>query len=241
MKQEISIGIVEDELLIAEKINMILSDIGYTVFEPASSYKEALSLIEKEKPDLLILDINLGEDKDGIDIAQKINTTYFLPFIFLTANSDRATLERAKSVRPYAYLVKPFTKEELFTAIEIAVNNFNAFKALPDTGPGPDYVFIRDGHRYIKIVFSDITFIESRENYVLIHTKEKKQVSHRSTFSDFMEQLPVADFIRVHRSFAVRTNCIDHIDQNRVSIGEVEIPISQSYKEALFAHLNIRQ
>lgn len=243
MKGEISIGIVEDELLIAEKINMILSEIGYTVFEPATNYQEAIQLLESEKPDLLILDINLEEEKDGIDIARQVNSTYALPFIFLTANSDRSTIERAKTVRPYAFLVKPFTKEELFTAIEIAVNNFNTYRIVAETAPklpNNNCLFIRDNHRFIKVVFSDISFIESRENYVVIHTVEKKQLLHRSTFSDFLAQLPAGLFMRVHRSFAVQTNLIEQVEQSMVCVAGVEVPVSNSYRDNLFAYLRIK-
>ncbi len=243
MKGEISIGIVEDELLIAEKINMILSEIGYTVFEPACNYQEAIQLIENEKPDLLILDINLEEEKDGIDIARQVNSTYALPFIFLTANSDRSTIERAKTVRPYAYLVKPFTKEELFTAIEIAVNNFNAYRNVVETSPqlpNNNCLFIRDNYRFIKVVFTDISFIESRENYVVIHTVEKKQLLHRSTFADFLAQLPAGLFMRVHRSFAVQTNLIEQVEQSMVCVAGVEVPVSNSYRDNLFAYLRIK-
>jgi DNA-binding response OmpR family regulator len=120
MNHHIKIGIVEDELLIAEKVKIILTDIGYKVCEPVSNYDAALEMIKAEKPDFLLLDVNLGKEKDGIDIARVINEQFFLPFIFLTANSDKLTIDRAKEVRPYAYLVKPFTKEELFAAIEIA-------------------------------------------------------------------------------------------------------------------------
>ena len=117
MAQEIKIGIVEDELLIAEKIKMILVDIGYEVCEPVSSYNEAVEMFKIKKPDIVLLDINLGGEKDGIDIAAEINKHYHLPFIFLTANSDGATIERAKEVKPFAYLVKPFTKDELFAKL----------------------------------------------------------------------------------------------------------------------------
>jgi DNA-binding LytR/AlgR family response regulator len=243
MTQEIKIGIVEDELLIAEKIKMLLREIGYAVCNPVSSYDEAIEMIKNEKPDLVLLDINLGEEKDGIDIAQKINEDFFLPFIFLTANSDMATIERAKKVKPYAYLVKPFTKEELFTSIEIAVNNFNAAKqAVPQKKLADDKnnIFIRDNHRFIKILFQDIAYLESRENYVVIHTVDKKNITHRSTFSEFLLQLPAEKFFRVHRSYAIRTELIENIENTGVTLAGITIPLSNTYKKSLFSHLNIK-
>ena len=243
MAHEMKIAIVEDELLIAENIRMILEEIGYQSCEPVSSYEEALEMIQQQKPDLVLLDINLGADKDGIDIAKQINQQYNLPFIFLTANSDRATVEKAKQVKPYAYLVKPFTKEELFTSIEIALNNFNSSKerySPTPTGNSQQSIFIRDNHRFIKVLFRDIAYLESRENYVVIHTIDKKTITHRSTFSEFLAQLPADRFFRIHRSFAIQTELIENLEPTGVTVAGNTIPLSNTYKESLFSHLNIK-
>jgi len=243
MAHEICIAIVEDELLIAENIRMTLEDIGYRTCEPVSSYAAALETIRQQKPDLLLLDINLGGPQDGIDIAQQVNEQYHLPFIFLTANSDRITVERAKQVKPYAYLVKPFTQDELFTSIEIAMHNFNAVRqaVLPTrTGSEKDYVFIRENHKFLKVLFSDIAYLESRENYVVIHTVNKRSLICRSTFSEFLSQLPADAFLRIHRSYAIRTELIEHIENNGVTLAGTSLPLSHTYKESLFEHLRIK-
>jgi DNA-binding LytR/AlgR family response regulator len=245
MKQEIKIGIVEDELLIAEKIKMILTEIGYLVCEPVSTYETALDMIRTEKPDFLLLDVNLRKEKDGIDIAQMVNEQFSLPFIFLTANSDMATIERAKAVKPYAYLVKPFTKEELFASIEIAFTNFNSARPTPyENGSAVserNYLFVRDNHRFIKVPFNQITYIESRENYVDIHTTEKKTITIRSTFSDFLSKLPAENFFRVHRSYAIRTDLIENVGNTEVTIGGFTIPLSNNYRDDLYNSLGIQQ
>ena len=107
---KIKIGIVEDEMLIALGISEALKELGYDVTEVANSYTEALEMIVNEKPDILLLDIQLSGHKDGIDLAWKIKNDFQIPFIFLTANADLATVERAKNVSPQAYLIKPFRK-----------------------------------------------------------------------------------------------------------------------------------
>lgn len=243
MPQEIKIGIVEDELLIAEKIKMILTDIGYRVCEPVSNFKDALQLIEQQKPELVLQDINLGEEKDGIDIAKKINEQYHLPFIFLTANSDGATIERAKKVKPFAYLVKPFTKDELFASIEIAFNNFSHINLLADKPPGDrkqqDYIFIRDGHRYIKLLFENIVYIESRDNYIEINTTDKKKLITRNTLGDFLKELPAGKFYRTHRSFAINTDLINNIENTDVLVAGIKVPLSGTYRIELFQLLGI--
>jgi DNA-binding LytR/AlgR family response regulator len=243
MAHEICIAIVEDELLIAENIKMTLEDIGYRTCEPVCNYDTALQTIRQHKPDLVLLDINLGGEKDGIDIARQINEQYHLPFIFLTANSDRVTIERAKEVKPNAYLVKPFTQEELFAAIEIAVNNFNtSWQALSPkkSANQQNAFFIRENHRYLKIFFHDIAYLESRENYVVIHTVDKKSIICRSTFSEFLTQLPAEAFFRIHRSYAIRTELIEHIEHSGVALAGTTLPLSNTYKESLFEYLNIK-
>ncbi|MEO8149978.1 MAG: response regulator [Bacteroidia bacterium] len=244
MNTEIKIGIVEDELLIAEKIKTHLISMGYEVCEPVSSYEEALEMIDAEKPDMLLLDINLNNKKDGIHIAEKVNQKYKLPFIFLTANSDMETIERAKEVKPNAYLVKPYTKEELYAAIEIAFNNYSKTKSITkpsETTALKDYIFIREQHKFVKILFSEIVYAESCENYVVIHTKEKKSSIIRSTFNDFLEQLPSEKFYRTHRSFAVQLNMVDNIEPTEVVANGFKIPVSNTYRAGLFSVLGIKE
>ena len=236
------IGIVEDELLIAEKIKIILHELGYTTCEPVSGYEEAMEMVRIEKPDFLLLDINLGKEKSGIDIALYVNEHQRMPFIFLTANSDMATIESAKKANPYAYLVKPFTKEELYAAIEIAINNFKTAQqtiSRNDQSGYKKYIFLKDNYRYTKINLCEIAFIESRENYVLIHTKENKAISFRSTFNDFLLQLPSDKFIRVHRSFAIQADLIENIENTAITISGKNIPLSATYRDALYAFLGI--
>lgn len=245
MKTEIKIAIVEDELIIAEKIKHILTGIGYNVCDPVTNFDEALAMIADEKPDLLLLDINLNGIKDGIDIAQKVNEQYHIPFIFLTAYSDGATVERAKAVKPLAYLVKPFTKEELFTSIEIAFNNYRMLKNMQENNHSEtknrDFIFIRESHRFIKVAFSNIAYVESRENYVVVHSNSNKETLIRSTFSDFLAELPHDKFCRVHRSFAIQTDLIEDIEPTEIIVAGYKVPASSSYRAALFAQLGIRE
>jgi PAS domain S-box-containing protein len=117
----LKIMIVEDEVIVAKDIQRILKKLGYEAFEPFSNGKKALDAIEKLHPDLLLLDINLkGSEIDGIQVAEQVQRNYHLPFIFLTAFSDKATLDRAKQAEPYGYIIKPFEENDIRTCIEIA-------------------------------------------------------------------------------------------------------------------------
>jgi DNA-binding NarL/FixJ family response regulator len=115
--------IVEDEFIIAEKLRFILQDLEYEVIGIASKYSKALSIMEEQLPDLILIDIVLAGAKDGIELAHQINLKHKKPFIFITSHSDIDTVKRAKDVKPNGYLVKPFKKADIFTTIEIALAN----------------------------------------------------------------------------------------------------------------------
>src|SRR5436305_5809772 len=103
---KIKVGIVEDEMIIALGLIETLKGIGYEPGKPATNYTEALKMVAEEKPDILLLDIQLSGIRDGIDIATVVRKDYSIPIIFVTANTDAATIARAKEVSPDAYLVK---------------------------------------------------------------------------------------------------------------------------------------
>jgi DNA-binding LytR/AlgR family response regulator len=241
----LKIGIVEDELVIARTILNTLSELGYTHCGPAISYTEAMEMMEENKPDLLLIDIQLSGKKDGIDVAQKMNDLYHIPFIFLTANSDAETIDRVKIVKPHAYIVKPFTKEELFAAIEIAFSNFTGTRSGSKpgdsaSGPPKDFMFVKDGYVFRKIFFHEILYLESDANYVTIHLLSQKKVMIRSTLNEFIAQVDPALFIRVHRSYSVNISKIEDIFPTELSLPGVKIPISKSYRDDLFKALGIK-
>ena len=121
---ELKILIVEDEPVIAENIAMYLNNYDFTVSAIAYDDEEAISQLKHNTPDAVILDINLESPLNGIQIADYINKHYQLPFLFLTSYADRETLEQAKTVEPWGYIVKPFNEKTLLASLEIAISNF---------------------------------------------------------------------------------------------------------------------
>ncbi len=118
--------VVEDEAIVAMDIEDRLASMNYALAGRADSGEKALELIEKQHPDLVLMDIRLKGDMDGIDAAEEIRRRFHLPVIFLTAYSEDATLERAKLAEPYGYILKPFEDRELKSAIEIALYKHQA-------------------------------------------------------------------------------------------------------------------
>jgi len=112
--------IVEDEALIAEDIADLCQLNGYEVCGTAFNAAQALAMIQEHRPNLVLLDINLEDTVDGLDIAVHLRKHHTIPFIFLTSYADRDTFARAKDTAPLGYIVKPFSKDQLYTTIEIA-------------------------------------------------------------------------------------------------------------------------
>jgi two-component system response regulator HydG len=111
--------IVEDQFIEANNLRGILKAAGYHVLPLASSVPEALQVLKKERPDLVLLDIYLDGSQTGIDLALMLRA-WDIAFVYLSANSDRAILERAKATKPYGFLVKPFRKKDVLVMLEIA-------------------------------------------------------------------------------------------------------------------------
>ncbi len=112
--------IVEDERIIAEEIAEVVKIAGYKPLGPVKSYQQAVSAIEKEIPDIVILDIYLQSKKTGIDLAHYLQKRYRIPFLFLTAYSDKKTIEEVIAANPYGYIIKPFDERELLAGIDMA-------------------------------------------------------------------------------------------------------------------------
>lgn len=117
----ISILIIEDEALIAHDIARRVKNLGYDVASIKHDSDSAINYLEIHTPDLILCDINIHGPKDGIDVAEYVHDNNKTPLIFITALSDRSTLDRAKKTLPYGYIVKPFDNHDLLTAIELAL------------------------------------------------------------------------------------------------------------------------
>ncbi|MEW4923216.1 response regulator [Algibacter sp. 2305UL17-15] len=237
---KVKILVVEDEIIIADNICDSLNDLGYEALEPAINYTEAIDVIENNYPDIAILDIQLSGKKTGIDLAKKINRDYKFPFIFLTSNSDLATINEAKKVLPNAFLVKPFSKEELFSSIEVALYNFSKKTGGVDNLEViiKDALFVKDKGCFTKILFDDILYVQSAHVYAEIVLKDKSTHVVRVSLNDIINKLS-ANFVRVHRGFIVNTRYLQKINPTSLHINDTEIPIGKTYREAILNLINL--
>lgn len=130
---KIKVLIVDDEAIIAMDIKNQLEHIGYTITGIAYSGDDAIKMASQTHPDIVLMDIMLGESMDGIEAAKQIYKLLDIPIIYLTAYADEKTLSRAKITKPFGYILKPFEERELHSAIEIALYNHSLERELKES------------------------------------------------------------------------------------------------------------
>lgn len=131
--ENVRILIVEDESLVAESIQMMLAKLGYDVSAMASSGEEAIQRAAETGPDLVLMDIALPGEIDGVEAAEEISARYDIPVVYLTAYADEETLQRAKITQPFGYVLKPFQRRELQSSIEMALYKHEMDKRLKNS------------------------------------------------------------------------------------------------------------
>lgn len=237
---KVKVLVVEDEAIIAEDIFDTLEELGYDVLEPANTFSEAIEKIEAEHPDIAILDIQLSGKKNGIDLATRINGLYRFPFIFLTSNTDKITLEEAKKVEPLAYLVKPFGKEELYTSIEVALFNYSKQreKVLGDQSLIiQDALFIKQNKAFVRLNFTEIVYIKSDHIYLEIKMSSNETFVVRGSLSEYINKLN-ENFYRIHRSYILNLQYLKAVNQNTISVMGNDLPIGKNQRDEIVNRLN---
>ncbi len=229
--------IIEDEISTLEYLQMIVEDCGLEVMGAFQDYDKALNAIDKNKPDLVLVDIDLGSDKTGLDLAEKIKWTPSI--IFITSHTESEVVQRAKRLKPHAYLSKPFKVEDLRIAIEMAVfNDPNPVEELDSISTLNDSLFIRNINVYIRLRFHTIRWLKAEGAYTEIQTADKKFVV-RNILKKVEAQLPNTKFLRIHRSHVVNVDAITAINHSQIYIDGEGLPISRSLQAELINRINL--
>jgi DNA-binding LytR/AlgR family response regulator len=190
---------------------------------------EALEGIKKEKPDLLLLDVEMPE-MTGIDF---IKTFHDIPQVILITSKKDYALE-AFDFNVTDYIVKPIEYPRFLKAITRAQQIQGNFK---QDSPESNEIFIKVDNRFVHLALKDIYMIEALADYVHIFT-DKQRYTVLSTMKAIEDKLPKKDFIRVHRSYIVRIDRIKEIDDHTIVIADKNVPVSRNSKEALMNALN---
>ena len=242
MHQPLKILIVEDEMLIAANLAMQLKTIGYLITDTVPRGEDAVNAIKIDRPDLVLMDINLKGDMDGIETAAKMQLQSPMPIIYLTANTDDAHFERAKMTNPYAFLSKPFKKMDLKHAIELAGEKIlaerNKAEAQPEKFVLNDRIFVRHHDVMVKIIIDDIYYLEADRNYCQVHTKANTYLLV-NTLKNMEDKLPAEQFQRIHRSFIVNLKHVDEVALSHVMVENKTLPLSKELRKNLLDRLKL--
>lgn len=229
--------IVEDDMIIAANISLQLSNLGYEVTGIETRSEAAVLHALETKPDMILMDINLKGQSNGIDAAKAIRKYLDIPLIYLTANVDDATFEKAKETHPYAFIAKPFTNLNLERTIALVEDKVKESRAKVSVENSfvesqEDRIFIRNQNKLIKVMLDDILYVEADRNYCKITTSSQTYLIV-SPLVKLGEKVDPRHFVRIHRSFLVNFSKLDAIAESFVEIKGKLIPIGKQYKEDL--------
>ena len=243
----ISILILEDQPLHAAKLEILLEEMDYDVLPPIDNAADAIRAFRAAQPDLVILDVMVKGEEDGISFAQKLQyeNGAGVPIIFLTSMNDAETFERAKETNPYAYLLKPIDRFSLQHAIELALmktlaeqeeQTANVLESALMNGRN---LFVKEQKKLFKVSVDEILVIEVDGRYCKLHTADKRLLV-RASLSQLMKKLPNDIFLQTHRNFLVNVNAISEIelDSGTIQTPVKEVPISKNFRSLIMKNLD---
>ena len=192
---------------------------------------EAMKVLQEQKVDLVFLDIQMPR----LSGLQLIKSLVQKPMFILVTAYERFALE-GYALNVVDYLLKPVALERFIQACNKARELHQLRIGSPATGRPPDYLFVNVEYSLLKVSFHDILWVEGLKDYVKIHLKSTaKPVVTRASLKSLEEQLPASGFLRIHKSYLVSTAAVTAIRKTSVFIGSVELPVSESYREAVDA------
>ena len=223
--------VVDDDAVARTVIEHFIGDVPdlnhIASFETATS---AISSQEVGAADILFLDVEMPQ-MTGLEMLETMNDPPLV--VLVTAKSEYAV--DAFGIDVVDYLLKPVTYARFLKSVNRCRS---IFESRIDPGDAPDHVFVKSDGRLMKVELDRVEWIEAQRDYVLIHTPQQDYFIH-STMKRLSDRLSISDFIRVHRSFIVRMDKIEDIEDGSIVIGKKVIPVGASYKGDLMARLNM--
>jgi two-component system, response regulator PdtaR len=254
----IKILIIEDNEIIARDMTNFLTDWHYNVIGCAATGEQALTLFNRKKPDLVLINITLAGAIDAIELTRKMNEINPIPFVYFTTQADTHALLRADNTLPPAYLLKPFEERSVQSSLELALDTFNTRTNVPpqvvekpkafaneiklstDTILNYDNTFfVKQNYRFVKLEKEDLVMVEAAHNYSCLYTIENRYII-RLSLGVILEKLKHESLIRIHRSFAVNIKHIKEFteDEIKTSNGKT-ISITPAYRDEFLSYFNV--
>lgn len=239
---KIRILAAEDDALHADTLRISMDRLGFDLIDVVDTPEELLRQLKATQPDVLLMDIDLGAEETGIDLVKKINEFTDVPVIYVTSFKEESIFKQAKETLPEAYIIKPYNPEHLQQAIELAVfrrqKDMQQVKTRPVEASPLKAIFVKEGTVLVKLLLQDIALVEAYDKYCYVYTREKKHLLN-SQLKNLAQHLPQEQFLQVHRSYLINLEAIDKIrpQQNLLEIAGKQVPVSKSFKAALYAQL----
>ena len=213
--------IVEDEQIIAENLRLILNECGYETVDTAMDADETHHLFESTNYDLILMDINLGDTSpiDGIDLIKSLSKKHSFVFMYVTANADHKTVQKAKETSPAGYIVKPFMNAAIYANVELALNTLKEEEFLS---------YSKNGMQQ-KVLISKITHVEADGAYINLFTLNNEQHFLRKTLTEFKGLYPL-HFIRIHKSTLINKKHIQAYNSSTVHVNNKKLTLGRSFK-----------
>jgi DNA-binding LytR/AlgR family response regulator len=224
--------VIDDEPLARKGIKEYISDVDF--LQLAGEFDnplKATEMIGKVETPILFLDIQMPKIT-GLDFFKSLQNPP--PVIFTTAYPQYAL--EGYEVNALDYLVKPVSFDRFLKAVMKAREYYEVREKNIIEAAQSDYFFIKADNKLVRISFEDVLLVEALQNYVAVHTRDKKYMTYL-TFKSVEEYLPSDKFIKVHKSYIVAVSKIDSIEGNDIRIGQLHIPISRNQKEAVMEQL----
>jgi two-component system, LytTR family, response regulator LytT len=229
--KNLKILIVEDEVLIAEDLKDTLLEFGVLEIEMAHNKIIAFKQIKEFEPDIVLLDIRMKKELDGLDVGKFLMTETIIPFIYITAHSDVAMIKDIIKTKPISYITKPFKTSDLFASITLAMDQIQQLK------DAPKQIKLDTGTSTQMVNSDDILYIESEGNYICVYCTSSK-FTLRQSLDSIANELGNKHFFRIQRSYLINLNKISAYTKKTVTINGIELRISRALVDEFEARLN---
>lgn len=225
---EIKCIITDDEPLARKGLREYIEKTGFlSLVGECETAMELSTLLKTTSADVIFLDVEMP----GLSGIEFLKAGVKLPKVIIVSAYEQYAL-KGYELDVFDYLLKPVSYERFFKSVD----KLYAHLEEKQNSGSLEHIFVKVDKKIKKILLQDIVYIESMENYVLIHTNDSKEMVY-CTLKILAENLPVEKFIQTHRSFIVNSDCIKSIEGNRVEVGSNAIPISRDLKEYVYNRL----
>lgn len=232
----------------ADKMEMQIDKLGHELFAVVDNSDDALAALQDEQPNLILMDVNIEGEYDGVELTDMIHQQWPVPVLFITSLHDDATFRRISRTNPVGYIMKPFSDAQLKHSIDLVLKQLAMTQQAQDaqyevqtntSKETEEYIFIKKRNQLDKVKITDIFYVEADGRYCQIYTQDQKYLI-RMSLKAISERLDPKAFIQTHRSFIVNMHKVKSVDlENDVVVLEsMHVPLSRREKERVLETLD---